>query len=134
MRTPNPNALCAAPDCGKDNERVLVEGVGHTPDLRANDGEELVGLRERRGQCDGERRVLRGSPRDRMVDLEAKEELVSLLHAPIEARREPFSQHGLADTDRPFDRDVAEVQVGPMISSRHHVSRRACDARKPVRP
>ncbi len=29
---------CAAPDCGKDNERTLVEAIGHMPDFRANDG------------------------------------------------------------------------------------------------
>jgi triacylglycerol lipase len=34
----DPRYPCAAPDCGKDNERVLVEAVGHTPDFRANDG------------------------------------------------------------------------------------------------
>jgi hypothetical protein len=34
----DPRYPCAAPDCGKDNERVLVEAMGHTPDLRANDG------------------------------------------------------------------------------------------------
>jgi len=55
-------------------------------------------------------------------------------HRRIEARRKPFSQCGLADTDRPFDRDVPEVQVGPMISSPHYISRRARDARNPVRP
>jgi hypothetical protein len=52
----------------------------------------------------------------------------------IQSRREPFSQRGLANTDRTLDRDVTKVQVGPMISSRHHISRRLCDARKPVRP
>jgi triacylglycerol lipase len=29
---------CAAPDCGKDNERTLLEGIGHAPDFHANDG------------------------------------------------------------------------------------------------
>jgi hypothetical protein len=29
---------CAAPECGKDNERTLIEAIGHMPDFRANDG------------------------------------------------------------------------------------------------
>jgi triacylglycerol lipase len=29
---------CAAPDCGKENERTLIEAIGHAPDLHANDG------------------------------------------------------------------------------------------------
>ena len=36
----------------------------------------------------------------------------------VEARAEPLGQRGLAGADRTFDRDVAELQGGPMISSR----------------
>ena len=36
----------------------------------------------------------------------------------VEPRAEPLCQRGLAGADRSFDRDVAELQGAPMISSR----------------
>ena len=36
----------------------------------------------------------------------------------IETSAEPFGECGFACADRPFDRDVAELQGGTMISSR----------------
>jgi hypothetical protein len=34
----------------------------------------------------------------------------------VDARAEPFGERGFAGADRSFDRDMAELQSGPMIS------------------
>ena len=64
-------------------------------------------------------RELIGGARAAGVEISEERVLRFLQHdRRIESRAEAFGQRGFACTDRSFDRDVAELQRGTMISSR----------------
>ena len=68
----------------------------------------------------------------RTVRVEVGEEWILRLlehDSRVETRAEPLGQRRFAGADRTFDRDVAEVQGAPMISSRRDANTRRADAR-----
>ena len=85
-----------AEEVGLPQRRLLAVAVEQVEELRLQRRAGTVGVEV------GEERILGFFEHDRRV----------------EARAEPLGQRGLARADRPFDRDVAELQGGPMISSR----------------
>ena len=90
-----------AEEIGLPERRLLAVAVEQIEELRLQRGAGPIGVEV------GEKRILG------FLEHEGR----------VEARAEPFGQRGFARADRTFDRDVAELQGGPMISSRRRAAR-----------